>query len=57
MLNSPTADQGGFSNLFTVTDLKHFAHREAKLMDKIKDANEAIELVDTFLQAYGKFSP
>ena len=46
MLNSPTADQGGFCNLFTLVELKQLAHREPKLMDKIKEANKSITTVD-----------
>ena len=56
MLNSPTADQGGFCNLFTLVELKQLAHREPKLMDKIKEANKSITMVDSFLRAYGKLS-
>jgi hypothetical protein len=55
MLNSPTADQGGFCNLFSVFDLKQMANRDHKLMAKIKDANHAIITVDEFLKAYAKF--
>ena len=55
MLNSPTADQGGFQNLFSVVELRHLAQREAKLMQRVKEANESIILVDTYLRAYGKF--
>ena len=56
MLNSPTADQGGFCNLFTLVELKQLAHREPKLMEKIKEANKSITMVDSFLRAYGKLS-
>ena len=56
MLNSPTADQGGFCNLFTLVELKQLAHREPKLMGKIKEANKSITMVDSFLRAYGKLS-
>ena len=55
MLNSPTADQGGFQNLISVMELRHLAQREAKLMQRVKEANESIILVDTYLRAYGKF--
>lgn len=55
MLNSPTADQGGYSNIFSVADLKHLAQREPKLMVRVKEANESIVHVDTFLKAYGNF--
>ena len=52
MLNSPTADQGGFCNLFTLVEPKQLAHREPKLMEKIKEANKSITMVDSFLRAY-----
>ena len=55
MLNSPTADQGGFQNLFSVVELRLLAQREAKLTQRVKEANEFIILVDTSLSAYGKF--
>ena len=57
MLNSPTADQGGFCNLFSVVDLKHLANREPKLLQKTKEANDSINTVDAYLRAYGKFQP
>ena len=55
MLNSPTADQGWFQNFFSLVELRHLAQREAKLMQRVKEANESIILVDTYLRAYGKF--
>ena len=55
MLNCPTADQGGFQNLFSVVELRHLAQREAKLMQRVKEANESIILADTHLRAYGNF--
>ena len=56
MLNSPTADQGGYSNLFSVYELKQICQREVKIMPKLKEIHDAIMTVDAFLKAYGKFS-
>ena len=56
MLNSPTADQGGYSNLFSVYELKQICQREVKIMPKLKEIHDAIMTVDAFFKAYGKFS-
>ena len=39
-----------------LVELKQLAHREPKLMGKIKEANKSITMVDSFLRAYGKLS-
>lgn len=57
MLNSPTADQGGYCNLFTPTELKQLALREPKIINKIAGANTAICTIDAFLSAYAKITP
>jgi len=57
MLQSPSADQGGFADLFTVADLNRFKIREKVLMSKVQVADTAITSIITFLKAYGKFSP
>jgi hypothetical protein len=56
MLNSPTADAAGYCNLFSVIELKGLCKREDKIMSKVKDVQDAIETMDTFFKAYGKFS-
>lgn len=57
MLQSPSADQGGFADLFTVADLNRFKIREKVLMSRVQVADTAITSIITFLKAYGKFSP
>ena len=57
MLQSPSADQGGFSDLFTLSDLNRFKLREKNLLSRVQDADTAITSLLTFLKAYGKFSP
>ncbi len=57
MLNSPTADQGGYCDLFTAAELRQLALREPKLINKIAEANTAICTIDTFLSAYAKITP
>ncbi len=57
MLQSPTANQGGFSDLFTSTDLNRLKTRDNQLMARVKDAEKSIEMMFTFLKAFGKFSP
>jgi len=56
MLNSPTADAAGYCNLFSVGELRQLCRREDKVMSKVKEVQEAIENMETFLKAYGKFS-
>ena len=56
MLQSPTADQGGFSDLFSLADLHRLKSREKHLMARVQAADDAIEQMLTFLKAYGKFS-
>ena len=57
MLNSPTADQGGYCDLFSAPELRQLASREPKLINKIAEANTAICTIDTFLSAYAKITP
>ena len=57
MLNSPTADQGGYCDLFSAQELRQLATREPKLIKKIAEANNAIITIDTFLSAYAKITP
>ena len=56
MLNSPTADAAGYCNLFGANELKQLCRREDKLMSKVKDVQDAIEIMEGFFKAYGKFS-
>lgn len=56
MLNSPTADAAGYCNLFSLGELKQLCRREDKLMSKVKDVQDAIEIMEGFFKAYGKFS-
>ena len=56
MLNSPTADAAGYCNLFGAHELKQLCRREDKIMSKVKDVQDAIENMETFFKAYGKFS-
>jgi len=56
MLNSPTADAAGYCNLFGLGELKQLCRREDKLMSKVKDVQDAIEIMEGFFKAYGKFS-
>ena len=57
MLNSPTADQGGYCDLFSAQELRQLATREPKLIKKIAEANNAVITIDTFLSAYAKITP
>jgi len=56
MLNSPTADAAGYCNLFSVGELRQLCRREDKIMSKVKEVQDAIENMETFFKAYGKFS-
>ena len=56
MLQSPTADQGGFSDVFSLNDLHRLKSREKNLMARVQAADDAIEKMLTFMKAYGKFS-
>ena len=56
MLNSPTADAAGYCNLFSASELRQLCRREDKIMSKVKEVQDAIENMETFFKAYGKFS-
>lgn len=56
MLNSPTADQGGYCNLFSISELRQLSQRDAKLLPKQKEVHDAIITLENHFKAYGTFS-
>ena len=57
MLNSPSADAGGYSNLFSVTDVNNLVRKDRSLLDKAIEVNGLLAEAHKFLDAYSRLAP
>ena len=56
MLNSPSADAGGYSNLFSVTDVNNLVRKDRSLLDKAIEVNGLLAEAHKFLDAYSRLA-